>query len=369
MSVLRILIVSDAVGGVWVYTHELARALTLIGIEPVIAVMGPSPSAEQRDRVHGIKLIDTELPLDWMPTTPREMRRAADAIAAIATLEAADIVQTCSAALLANSQFDQPTVAVQHSCVATWWATVRGTPLPHEFSWRRDLVEAGLNRASAIVAPTSAFAAQTARTYDLLCPVLAVHNGRRPDAANAAEHDDFVFTASRLWDEGKNVATLDDAAAHLKVPFHAAGPTLGPNGARANFKHLRCIGEVGEARLASLLAARPIFASAALYEPFGLSVLEAAYAGCALVLSDIPTHRELWAGAAVLVPARDVPGFTSAIRSLLRDPNERERRGRLARACAELCAPERMARAMADIYARVAAQDVNEMPLQLAGAA
>src|SRR4051794_18643235 len=187
MSALRVLLVTDAVGGVWVYTHELARALTQIGIEPVIAVMGPSPSAEQRECVHGIKLIDTGLPLDWMPGTPREMRRAADPIAPLATLEGVKVVQNCSAAPLANSQFDQPTVAVQHSCVATWWATVRGTPLPHEFSWRRDLVEAGLKGASAIVAPTSAFAAQTARTYDLVCPVLAVHNGRRPDAADAIE--------------------------------------------------------------------------------------------------------------------------------------------------------------------------------------
>jgi glycosyltransferase involved in cell wall biosynthesis len=369
MSALRVMLVTDAVGGVWVYTHELARALAQIGIQPFIAVMGPSPTRQQRQRVRGIKLIDTGLPLDWMPTSPADMRRAGDSIAAIANLEAVDIVQTCSAALLADSQFDQPTVAVQHSCVATWWAAVRGTALPHEFSWRRDLVEAGLNRANAIVAPTSAFAADTAQMYDLVCPVLAVHNGRRPDTPDSVEQAHFVFIASRLWDEGKNAATLDDAAAHLKVPFQAAGPARGPDGASARFKHLRCIGEISEAEMAGLLATRPIFASAALYEPFGLSVLEAAYAGCALVLSDIPTHRELWAGAAVLVPARDSAGFASAIDSLLRDSGERERRGRLARACAELCTPERMAHAMADIYMRVAARDIGEIPLQLAGAA
>ncbi len=44
-----------------------------------------------------------------------------------------------------------------------------------------------------------------------------------------------------------------------------------------------------------------IFAHPARYEPFGLAVLEAAMAGCALVLGDIPTLRELWDGAAVFV--------------------------------------------------------------------
>src|SRR4051794_30391995 len=154
MSGLRVLLVTDAVGGVWIYTLELARALTRLGIEPVIAVTGPAPTGDQHERARGIKLIDTGLPLDWMPTSPAEMRDAGDTIADLATREHVDIVQTCSAALLANSEFDQPAVAVQHSCVATWWAAVYGTPLPHEFSWRRDLVEAGLNRANVVVAPT-----------------------------------------------------------------------------------------------------------------------------------------------------------------------------------------------------------------------
>ena len=57
------------------------------------------------------------------------------------------------------------------------------------------------------------------------------------------------------------------------------------------------------------------------YEPFGLAVLEAAQAGCALVLSDIPTFRELWDGAAMFVP----PG----------------RRRRLAAPLEPSCAPDR----------------------------
>jgi glycosyltransferase involved in cell wall biosynthesis len=56
--------------------------------------------------------------------------------------------------------------------------------------------------------------------------------------------------------------------------------------------------------VAERLAERPVFVSASRYEPFGLAVLEAARAGCALLLSDIPTFRELWAGAAAFVRPR-----------------------------------------------------------------
>ena len=78
------------------------------------------------------------------------------------------------------------------------------------------------------------------------------------------------------------------------------------------------------------LAERPIFASSALYEPFGLSVLEAAQAGCALVLSDIPTFRELWGDAALFVPPHDDRALAAAVLRLLGDRADRAERAALS---------------------------------------
>ena len=367
MTGLRLLLVTDAVGGVWVYSLELARALKPLGIETVLVVMGPSPSAKQREEGGEFGLIDTGLPLEWLDTSPDEVRRAGEAIAELADREGADIVQTSSAALLADADFAQPCVAVQHSCVPSWWAAVKGTPLPQEFEWRRELVKRGLVRAATVVAPTLAFAAETSRIYDV--PVVAVHNGRNPPSSRDIPQGEFVFTAGRLWDEGKDVATLDAAAALLDVPVQAAGAARGPNGTRTDLRHADALGELSEMRLAGLYAARPIYASAALYEPFGLSVLEAAHAGCALVLSDIPTHREIWGGAAIFVPPRDARAFAAAIGDLLNDPDERDQLGLLARARAAHYSPERMARGMAGIYARVSSSAVEQQPSRMAGAA
>src|SRR4051794_34960347 len=222
MSPTRLLLVTDAVGGVWTYSLELGRALRRLGIETVLAVMGPSPSQAQRDEADNIKLIDTGLPLEWLDTDAVAVRGAGEEIARIANREQVDIVQTSSAAFLADGDFDQPCVAVQHSCVASWWAAVRGTTLPPGFEWRRSLVERGLARASAVVAPSLAFAAETAGIYDV--EVTTVHNGRQRPWARELPQGDFVFTAGRLWDEGKNVATLDAAAARLRLPFQGAGP-------------------------------------------------------------------------------------------------------------------------------------------------
>jgi glycosyltransferase involved in cell wall biosynthesis len=290
-----------------------------------------------------------------MEVEPAELIRAGEELARIATLERADILQTNSAALLAGGAFDRARVAVQHSCVATWWAAVKGAPLPEEFEWRRDLVARGLARANAVVAPTIAFAEATERAYGLARPVLPVHNGRSSREIAPLLQGDFVFTAGRLWDEGKNVATLDRAAARIGAPVQAAGPVEGPNGANISLDHLVQLGECDEARMSEFLAARPIYASAALYEPFGLSVLEAAQAGCALVLSDIPTHRELWDGAALFADARDDVAFAGAIGGLLDDRSLRQHLGEAAREHARQYTPDAMARGMAAIYTRVTA--------------
>jgi glycosyltransferase involved in cell wall biosynthesis len=364
MSKLRLLLVTDAVGGVWIYSLELARALEGLDVETVLAVTGPSPSADQRVTAGGLKLIDTGLPLEWLDTDPAEIVNAGKALALIAACEGADIVQTSSAALLACGAFEQPCVAVQHSCVATWWAAVKRTPLPDDFRWRRDMVAQGLSKADAVIAPSRAFAAATERAYDLDRHVVAVHNGRTAQELRELPQGDFVFTAGRLWDEGKNVTTLDRAAARIRAPFQAAGPTHGPNDASIALEHLIALGNLSGARVAGVLAARPVFASAALYEPFGLSVLEAAQAGCALVLSDIPTHRELWDGAAIFIEPRDELGFAAASNDLLEKREERERLGEAARERARQYSSRRMAREMAGIYTRV----LQPQP-QLAGAA
>ena len=359
-SGMRLMLVTDAVGGVWTYSLDLARALREWDVEAFLVVTGPSPLAGQRSEASGFELIDTGLPLDWTAKRPDLIRRAGCALAELASKEGADLVQVNSAALLADCEFDQPVVALQHSCVASWWATVRGTLLPSDFGWRRDLIECGLNRAAAVVAPSAAFAALTARTYALTRPVHAVHNGRRALAMKRRPMEDYVFTAGRLWDEGKNVRTLDEAAAHLSVPVEVAGPLQGPNGARESFENLRCLGELSPPGIAERLAARPIFASAALYEPFGLSVLEAAQAGCALVLSDIPTFRELWSGCATFVPANEASAFAGAIEELLANPARRTDLGIAARMHALRYTPDLMAQRMVQIYEHL----LPEPPLQ-----
>jgi len=350
---MRVLITADAVGGVWQYSLDLARGLSRLGVSTVLAILGPSPSAEQRDSaatVPGLLLVDTGLALDWLAEDGGALRHAGEAIAALARESGVDLVQLNTPALAAEAEFPVPVVAVHHSCVATWWEAVHGTDLPADFAWRTALVRAGLHKADAVVAPTGAFGEAVRRRYDLPQAPRTVHNGRTPLAVRSGAPHDFVFTAGRLWDEGKNLATVDAAASGIAVPVRAAGPLKGPNGAEVIFDNLHCLGQIGEEELARWLSARPVFVSAALYEPFGLAVLEAAAAGCPLILADIPTFRELWDGVAVFVPPRDEQGFTRSISALVGDDFERAVLGKAAADRAARFTPDAMAAQMASLY-------------------
>lgn len=350
---LRVLVTADAVGGVWQYSLDLARGLSRLGIDTVLAVMGPSPSEEQLQAaagIEGLELIDTGLPLDWLADSASSLRAAGAEIAKLAKRYGADLLQLNTPALAAETRFPLPVVAVQHSCVATWWEAVHGTALPPDFTWRTELVRSGLHAADVVVTPTAAFGEAIRRAYNLPEQPRTVHNGRTPLKLPRQAPHDFVFTAGRLWDEAKNVDTLDAAAQGITVPLRAAGPLEGPNGVKVMFDNIHCLGTLGEEELGRWLGAQPVFVSAALYEPFGLAVLEAAAAGCPLILSDIPTFRELWEDVAIFVHPRDEQGFTRAIGKLVGDDFERTVMGRAAQERAALYTPDAMAAQMAAIY-------------------
>lgn len=349
---LRVFMTADAVGGVWQYALDLAGGLRPHGVEVLLAVLGPRPSDDQAAAAEaaGIRLIATGLPLDWTARAGADVEEAGWAVARMATEAEPDIVHLNSPALAASAVFPAPVVAVAHSCVATWWQAVRSGPLPAEFAWRTGLVRRGYHAVDALIAPSAAFAAATAHAYGLAQPPIVVRNGRAASSIRGGGTESFVFTAGRLWDEGKNLDALDRAAAHLSVPVLAAGPLEGPNGARIGLRHIRPLGRLGDAAVARHLASRPIFVSTANYEPFGLAVLEAAQAGCALVLSDIPTFRELWDGAALFVPPDDEAAIARAIEGLLQDPAARQRSGDAAREHARAYTVEAMSAGVLGIY-------------------
>ena len=353
---LKLFMTADAVGGVFTYALDLAKGLATHGVTTTLALLGPSPTPAQRERaadIPGLRLVETHLPLDWLAEDRRAADQAASEIAALAEFYHADIVHLNTPSL-ACDHYHCPVVVALHSCLASWWAAVKQGPMPPDFRWRTELMAYGLRCADARVCPSAALAGEAGRIYGRLPSV--VHNGRSmPPELRAEKHAPYVLSTGRLWDEGKGLATLAAAASVIDLPVVVAGPVHGPNGSRAATDHIVTLGTLEEAEMRRRLAEGPVFVSTALYEPFGLGVLEAAQAGCGLVLSDIPSFRELWSGAALFAAPRDPMAFAVAVNQLAGDCELCRRLGMAARERAGRYTVEAMASKMMEIYAGLAA--------------
>ncbi len=359
---MRVLMTADAVGGVWTYALELSRALAAHDVEVMLAVMGPPPSedksAEAR-RLGNLILRHRAFSLEWMPNPWHDVRAAGDWLLGLEDEWCPDVCHLNGYAHAA-CQFAAPKLVVAHSCVCSWWHAVRHHVMGDEWTPYRAAVTAGLEQADMVVAPTRWMLQQLELHYTRLVRACVIPNARDPGAFSASNKHAFVFAAGRAWDEAKNLALLDRCARGLPWPVLVAGALDGAAGRLTSgeitdgpitFENAHLLGELDSDALAHMLSMAAIYALPARYEPFGLSILEAALSGCALVLGDIPSLREHWDSAAIFVQPEDLEGACAALGRLMREPDHRRELAARAQLRAHRFAPQHQAAAYVAVYA------------------
>jgi glycosyltransferase involved in cell wall biosynthesis len=347
-----VLLTTDTVGGVWTYTLELAAAYGTRGIQVVLAALGQLPRPDQisdAQRVPGLSLHALECRLPWMDDPWADVEAASRWLTALARETRPDIAHL-SEPVLAAADWSVPTVAVGHSCVLSWWQAVLGEPAPPSWERYRDAMRTGFAAATAVVAPTHWMRDALRRYYDVRS-ARVIANGRGSSAFSPAQKEGLILTATRVWDSAKNVLALDRASAGLPWPVYAAGDDRPPGAAGSvGAEHVCLLGRLSAHEIAGWMSRAAVFALPARYEPFGLSVLEAALAGCALVLGDIPSLRETWDGVAVFVPPDDDRMLRVALEGLIGDPALRQTLAMRARRRALGLTGERMAQSYLELY-------------------
>jgi glycogen(starch) synthase len=352
---MKVLMTADAVGGVWTYSVELCAALSQLDVEVVLAVLGQQPSASQRDQAQAlsnVRLQTADYKLEWMHEPWDDVARAGEWLLQLAEREKVQLVHL-NGFVHAALPWQTPVLVVAHSCVYSWWRAVHGSAPPNSWQTYQHFVQAGISHADVVVSPSKSFLSALRDEYAIGVSTRVIPNAIRAEHLrnnNGQRKEPVIFASGRLWDEAKNIGVLDIAATGLPWQICVAGETTSPEGKQRLLNNVRCIGVQTSAEIVGHLQRASIFVHPALYEPFGLSVLEAAHAGCALVLSNIPTLRELWEEAAVFVDATNPNSIREALRPLIEDERRRERLGRLAFERAARFSTERMALAYREIY-------------------
>jgi glycosyltransferase involved in cell wall biosynthesis len=350
LSDTRILMTADTVGGVWTYATVLASALAAWGADMVLVSMGPRPRADQREMLpKSVTLIESDLALEWQDPEGHDLARAREILGRIEQQIEPTLVHLNSYRE-AIFDWEAPVVVVAHSCVKSWARACQDTTFLSEPRWEHYTrsVAAGLNRADAWVSPTAAFGDVVCDLYRPRPPGSVIWNGIAPTGTRPGNETYLILAAGRMWDAAKNLSLLALAARDLDWPVFVAGTTASSAGKLAC--GIEIMGELSHAELVGRMQRAAIFVSPARYEPFGLSVLEAASAGCALVLSDIPSFRELWDGAALFFAPNDAAALQAALSSLCGNPDARASLQRAACARARRYSLNRMTAAYIRLY-------------------
>ena len=345
---------ADTTGGVWRYAIDLSTELIARGGRVTLAVMGPPPSAGQQAeaRTAGVQLESAPFRLEWMDAPWTDVDAAGEWLLALERETEPDVVHLNGFAHGALP-WRVPAIVVAHSCVCSWWRAVHGEAAPVGWEQYRVRVKRGLCAATAVIAPTAAMRRALHAEYGLRAAVRVVANGRSCVSGHSnvrRTRSEYVLAAGRLWDPAKNIQSLCTAARLVEWPVFVAGDARGPDDRRVALTGVRWLGELEPGVLQAWMNDAGIYAHPARYEPFGLSVLEAAAAGCALVLGDIDSLRETWDGAAMFVAPDDSVALASAIRTLIAEPEQRSRLAIRAAARASAFTIERMADAYLDAY-------------------
>jgi glycosyltransferase involved in cell wall biosynthesis len=165
----------------------------------------------------------------------------------------------------------------------------------------------------------------------------------------------MAVCVGRLWDQGKNAACIVKAAEMLPdMEFVLIGPTTGPDGNYLQVTpppNVSFPGKLPPSKVRKILSNAAIYVGPSLYEPFGLSPLEAATASCALVMSDIPSFREIWEDAALYFPPDKPETLAERLQFLADKPDQVCRHATMARFRAfTFYTAERMAEQYYELY-------------------
>ncbi len=320
---MRLLISSDTFGGVWDYTVTLANAAASDGHSVLLAAYGQPDEGQLESLSEDVVIESRRIPLEWAPASADELLAGANWLSSLARAWRADVAHLNQMTPPGIARFASPTLVVVHSDVCSWMQAVHGQLAAGEWAGYTEAVRSGLAAATTVVT-ISMYQASLTGSHFGRSPDRIIYNGLNAEsgAVEPPGPEPLLLAAGRAWDEAKGFHLLDAALGMLDSPppAHLLGATEGPQGQRFSSERLVHHGQMSNTEVRSWMEKATIFVAPSVYEPFGLAPLEASLNGCALLLSDIGSFRELWNGCAEFFPSGDATGLADAIQRLVADP-------------------------------------------------
>jgi glycogen(starch) synthase len=356
---LRILMTTDTIGGVWTYAITLCKALQPFHVQVHLVTAGaPMQLAQKREAecLENVTVYETDFKLEWMEMPWDSIDAGVTWLLQLEKEIKPDLIHV-NGYVYGALPWKAPVVVVAHSDVFSWWQAVKGETPPAAWQEYHQRVRNGLQKADYLIAPSRSMLAAILELYAVSIPASVIYNGRSSETFFPGTKKRYAFSMGRLWDEAKNIRLVVEAAPLFQNPMLIAGDNhfekQGCNTAATNVTYL---GKLSETEVAARLASASVYVLPAKYEPFGLSVLEAALSGCALVLGNIPSLKELWKESAVYVDTDDATALAQTVNHLMQNETVRQQYAQKALKQASTYTTAAMAGAYLQLYRQLLAQ-------------
>ncbi|MBK6264978.1 glycosyltransferase family 4 protein [Marivirga sp. S37H4] len=353
---LKILMTADTVGGVWTYALGLCKALLKYDVEIHLLTMGALLTKEQSAQVQqlpNVNLYESNYKLEWMQDCWRDVQLAKQWITAIFSKVKPDLIHFNNYGQTLGS-WSCPVITVYHSCVQTWWKAVKGE-IPVQ-DWLRyiETVRNAIAASDVVVAPSKGMLEQARNVNGKFTNAEVIYNGLDIDIKDMPQKAEFILSAGRIWDEGKNIQLLSDIAKEIHWPVCIAGNNIDPDtGEAPKLENVDFLGQLTNEEMQEYMAYAAVFVMPAKYEPFGLAILEAAKSSCALALARLDTLQEIWGDAALYFDPFDEREAKSVIQELVSNDRLRMKMSEKAFERAKKYSAEKMAQNYMQLYEKL----------------
>lgn len=315
---VKIFMTTDTVGGVWNYSLDLCRALMPYNLEIHLLGLGAFPDENQQKEVKSIPNISfypSNLKLEWMDDP--DIKKTNKKIEILCDIIQPDIFHFNNF-VSKNFKRNIPRLTVFHSCVQTWWQAVKGGSAPEEWNGYKEHLEKSCNLSDVVVFPTDAIRKSAVQAHNITSDTQVIFNARELEPTCDDKKEKIILCTGRIWDEAKNLMILCKLADKLPWPIYVAGDNSHPNTSeKIVLDNIRFLGKLTSEELRFWLERTEIYINPALYEPFGLAVLEAAKCHCALALSKLDTLQEVWEENALYFQPKDEDDMLKTLLQLI----------------------------------------------------
>jgi len=317
---LRVLMTTDTVGGVWSYSVELCNALQPYNVHFYLVTTGALLSIAQKkelESLQNVTVYETDFLLEWMEAPWQNIDESGAWLLQLEEKVKPHLIHL-NAFAYGSLSWKAPVVMVAHSDVFSWWQAVKGETPPSDWNEYFIRVRDGLQGADFLIAPSQAMMQDVQKIYSATARGNVIYNGRSSDTFQSAPKEPFLLSMGRIWDEAKNISLLVEAAQNIPYQIKLAGDnSFAGDHCDTEGANITYLGKLSTSEVAAQLAAASVYVLPAKYEPFGLSILEAALSGCALVLGNIDSLKEIWQDSALYIDTDDVVALAQKVNHLM----------------------------------------------------